>query len=411
MSEQVFVIVGASFAGAKAAETLREEGFDGRVVLVGEENELPYERPPLSKGYLLGNDPREGAFPHDAAWYADQRVELLLGNAATAIDRAAKTVTLADGASVSYDKLLLATGSRPRRLDVPGADLPHVRYLRRIDESEALRAAFEQRPQVVVVGAGWIGLETAAAARTAGCEVTVVELDTLPLRRVLGDEVATVFRDLHTEHGVTFRFGAKLREVRSAGVVLDNGDELPAGLVVVGVGIEPVVDLAAAAGLEVDNGVVTDAGLRTGDPDVYACGDVASWQHPGLNRRLRVEHWANALTGGPAAAKAMLGQAVTYDPVPYFFTDQYDLGMEFAGWFEPGGSAHGPERVVFRGDPATREFIAFWTAGDRVLAGMNVNVWDVSDDIQALVRAGWGGDTVDPVRLADAETPLGDLLK
>ncbi|GIJ71791.1 NAD(P)/FAD-dependent oxidoreductase [Virgisporangium ochraceum] len=405
MSEQGFVIVGASFAGAKAAETLRAEGFDGRVVLVGEESDLPYERPPLSKGYLLGNDPRESAFPHDAAWYADQRVELLLGHAATAVDRASKTVALADGSSVGYDKLLLATGSRVRRLDLPGADLPHVRYLRRIEESEALKAAFAERPRVVVVGAGWIGLETAAAARTAGCEVTVVELDTLPLRRVLGDEVAAVFRDLHTDHGVAFRFGVKTREIRPDGVVLETGEELPAGLVVVGVGIQPNVELAGAAGLAVDNGVVTDAGLRTSDPDIYACGDVASWEHPGLKRHLRVEHWANALNGGPAAAKAMLGRDVTYDPVPYFFTDQYDLGMEFAGWFEPGGY----ERVVFRGDPATREFVAFWTAGGQVLAGMNVNVWDVTDDIQAIVRAGWAGTTVDTDRLTDPDVPLADL--
>jgi 3-phenylpropionate/trans-cinnamate dioxygenase ferredoxin reductase component len=406
MSEQTFVIVGASFAGAKAAEALRADGFDGRVVLVGDENELPYERPPLSKGYLLGNDPRESAFPHDSAWYADQRVELRLGQAATAIDRAAKTVTLANGDSLAYDKLLLATGSRVRRLDVPGGDLPHVRYLRRIEDSEALRAAFAEQPRVVVVGAGWIGLETAAAARTAGCDVTVVELDTLPLRRVLGDEVAAVFRDLHAEHGVAFRFGAGVREIRETHVVLDNGDEVPAGLVIVGIGIQPNVGLAEAAGLAVDNGVVTDAGLRTSDPDIYAAGDVASSDHTGLAQRLRVEHWANALNGGPAAARAMLGQNVTHDPVPYFFTDQYDLGMEFAGWFEPGGY----DRVVFRGDPATREFVAFWTSGGRVLAGMNVNVWDVTDDIQALVRAGWGGTTVDPARLADVEVPLGDLL-
>ena len=410
MSERVFVIVGASLAGAKAAETLRAEGFDGRVVLVGEENDLPYERPPLSKGYLLGNDPRESAFPHDRAWYDEQKIELLLGAAATAVDRKAKTVTLADGTTLNYDKLLLATGSRVRTLDIAGSDLPQVRSLRRIEESEALRAAFAERPQVVVAGAGWIGLETASAARAAGCDVTVVELDTLPLRRVLGDEVATVFRDLHTEHGVTFRFGTGLREFggldgRLTHVVTENGEEVPADLAIVGVGIRPAVELAEAAGLAVDNGVVVDASLRTDDPDVYACGDVASWDHPGLKRRLRVEHWANALNGGPAAAKAMLGQDVTYDPVPYFFTDQYDLGMEFAGWFEPNGV----ERVVFRGDKAAREFIAFWTAGGRVLAGMNVNVWDVTDDVQALVRAGWAGRAVDLDRLADPDVPLASL--
>jgi 3-phenylpropionate/trans-cinnamate dioxygenase ferredoxin reductase subunit len=411
MSEQVFVIVGASLAGAKAAETLRAEGFDGRVVLVGEEDDLPYERPPLSKGYLLGKEPREKAFVHPASWYEEQRVELRLARRATGVDTARKVVSLDDGEALTYDKLLLATGSRVRTLDVPGADLPEVRYLRRIGQSDELRAAFSTGVRVLVVGAGWIGLETAAAAREAGCDVTVVEVDNLPLRRVLGDEVATVFRDLHTEHGVDFHFAAGVREFGDIGghlthAVLDSDAEVPADLAVVGVGIEPVTDLATAAGLEVDNGVVTDAGLRTSDPDVYACGDVASAYHPGLGRRLRVEHWANALNGGPAAARAMLGQEVSYDRVPYFFSDQYDLGMEFSGWFEP---PHGYDRVVFRGDPASREFVAFWTAGGRVLAGMNVNVWDVTDPIQKLVRAGWAGSTVDLDALADPAVPLADL--
>jgi NADPH-dependent 2,4-dienoyl-CoA reductase/sulfur reductase-like enzyme len=278
-----------------------------------------------------------------------------------------------------------------------------------------LLAAFRRSEPVVVVGAGWIGLETAAAARGHGCPVTVVEMASLPLQRVLGDEVATVYRDLHVAHGVDFRFGVGLREFRGSGgavsaVVLDDGTELPATTVVVGVGIRPVTDLAAAAGLEVDNGIVTDAHLRTSDPFVYACGDVASSFHPLLGRHLRVEHWANALNGGPAAARSMLGESDEYALLPYFFSDQYDLGMEYSGWVAPGEY----DRVLFRGDPAVGdaapEFLAFWLRGDAVLAGMNANVWDVNEEIQGLVKAGLQGRGVDPARLVDPDVALSDTL-
>jgi 3-phenylpropionate/trans-cinnamate dioxygenase ferredoxin reductase component len=419
--ERTFVIVGASLAGAKAAETLRAEGFAGRVVLVGEETELPYERPPLSKGYLLGKEPPEKAFVHDEAWYAVQRVELLLGRRVTLLDAAAHTVTLDGVEHLRYDKLLLATGSRVRTLPVPGIERAGVHYLRTMDESESLLEAMRGLAaagggRVVVVGAGWIGLETAAAAREHGLAAAVVEVDRLPLRRVLGDEVAAVFRDLHVAHGVEFHFDREVRQVggtdgRVGSVVLGDGTELAADLVIVAIGIRPAVELAEAAGLPVSDGVDTDAGLRTSDPDVYACGDVACFHHPMLGKRIRVEHWSNALNGGPAAARAMLGQQVEYARVPYFFTDQYDLGMEYAGYVEPGGY----DRVVFRGDPSivdgkAPEFVAFWVAGGRVLAGMNVNVWDVQDDIQELVRAGHAGRPVDLGRLADPGVPLGDVL-
>jgi 3-phenylpropionate/trans-cinnamate dioxygenase ferredoxin reductase subunit len=414
--QRTFVIVGASLAGAKAAETLRAEGFTGRLVVIGEETERPYERPPLSKGYLLGKDPRERAFVHDEAWYAENDVELWLGRRATMLDRSAHTVTVDGGQPLRYDKLLLATGSRVRRLDLPGADLSGVRCLRTIEESDALLAALRGGARVVVVGAGWIGLEVAAAARQHGCVVTVVEIDSLPLRRVLGDEVAAVYRDLHVAHGVDFRFDAGVREFgglrdRLASVVLDDDTEVPADLAVVGVGIRPNTELAEAAGLEVDNGVVTDAALRTADPDVYACGDVASSFNPLVGRRIRVEHWANALNGGKAAGASMLGREVVYDRVPYFYSDQYDLGMEYSGYAPPGGY----DSVVFRGDPSVvdgraPEFVAFWVAGGRVVAGMNVNVWDVQDQIQALVRAGYGGRSVDLGRLADPAVPLDALL-
>jgi 3-phenylpropionate/trans-cinnamate dioxygenase ferredoxin reductase subunit len=407
-----FVIIGASLAGAKAAETLRAEGFDGRIVLVGEEIERPYERPPLSKGYLLGKDSRDKAFVHDESWYAEHDVELMLGRRATNLDAGARTVTLDGVAQLAYDKLLLATGSRVRTLSVPGAELSDVRYLRTFDEADVLLERLRAGGQVLVVGAGWIGLEVAAAAREHGCSVTVVETDSLPLRRVIGDEVATVFRDLHVAHGVEFRFGAGVREFGTLGgrlthAVLDDDTEVPADLVLAGIGIRPATELAEAAGLAVDNGVVTDAALRTANHDVYACGDVASFEHPLIGERIRVEHWSNALNGGPAAARSMLGQPVSYDRVPYFFTDQYDLGMEYAGW-APQGSY---DSVVFRGDVAAREFLAFWIKGGRVLAGMNVNIWDVQDDIQALVKAGFAGQAVDPSRLADDSVPLPDLLQ
>jgi 3-phenylpropionate/trans-cinnamate dioxygenase ferredoxin reductase subunit len=406
-----FVIIGASLAGAKAAETLRAEGFDGRIVLVGEETERPYERPPLSKGYMLGKEPRDKAFVHDESWYAEHDVELMLGRRATNLDVSARTVTLDGVVELAYDKLLLATGSRVRTLSVAGAELSGVRYLRTVDEAETLLERLRAGNQVLVVGAGWIGLEVAAAAREHGCPVTVVELDSLPLRRVIGDEVAAVFRDLHVAHGVEFRFGVGIREFGGLGgrvthAVLEDGTEVPTDLVVAGVGIRPATELAEAAGLAVDNGVVTDAALRTANPDVYACGDVASFEHPLIGERIRVEHWSNALNGGPAAARSMLGQAVSYDRVPYFFTDQYDLGMEYAGW-APQGSY---DSVIFRGDVAGREFVAFWVKGGRVLAGMNVNVWDVQDDIQALVRAGFAGQPIDETRLSDPSIPLSSLL-
>ncbi|NUT35569.1 MAG: FAD-dependent oxidoreductase [Hamadaea sp.] len=413
------VIVGASLAGAKAAETLRAEGFTGRVVLVGEEPELPYERPPLSKGFLLGRDPRDSGQVHDEQWYADQRIELLLGRRATAVDAAAHTVTLADGQAVPYDRLLLATGSRVRRLEVPGGENAGVRYLRTVADSERLKADLERGAQVVVVGAGWIGLEVTAAAREHGCPVSVVETENLPLARILGDEVAAVYRDLHVAHGVDFHFGVGVREFggldgRVTDVVLEDGTELPADLVVVGVGITPAVELAEAAGLDLDadaRGIAVDERLRSSDPDIFACGDVAAWRSGLLGRRIRVEHWANALHGGPAAAKAILGGDDVYDPVPYFYSDQYDLGMEYSGH----AARHGYDNLVVRGSLQARdgkapEFVAFWVKDERVLAGMNANVWDVVDPIQDLVRAGYAGRRVDPRRLADPDVPLTEVL-
>jgi 3-phenylpropionate/trans-cinnamate dioxygenase ferredoxin reductase component len=399
-----YVIVGASLAGAKAAETLREQGFDGPVVLIGEETERPYERPPLSKDYLLDKAERESIYVHPAGWYAEHDVELRLGTTVTSVDPAAHEVTLADGSRIGYAKLLLTTGSSPRHLPVPGADSDGVHYLRRVADSDRIRDVFQGASRVAVIGAGWIGLETTAAGRLAGAEVTVLETAELPLLRVLGREAAEVFAGLHLEHGVDLRFGVQVAEItksggRADGVRLADGSRIPAEAVIVGVGITPNSQLAEAAGLEVSNGIVTDARLRSSDPDIYAAGDVANAYHPLLGRHIRVEHWANALNQPQAAARAMLGQDTAYDMVPYFYTDQYDLGMEYSGYVEPGRY----DRVVFRGDVPQREFIAFWLGDGRVLAGMNVNVWEVNEAIQAIVR---GGRTVDPGRLADPNVPL-----
>jgi NADPH-dependent 2,4-dienoyl-CoA reductase/sulfur reductase-like enzyme len=417
MASDTCVIVGASLAGAKAAETLRAEGFDGAIVLLGAESERPYERPPLSKDLLLGKADRSKAFVHEPGWYAEHAVDLRLGSRVTSLDRAARQVRLEDGSAVGYTRLLLTTGASPRRLPVPGADLAGLMYLRTLADSEALLAALRQGGPVVIAGAGWIGLEVAAAARQAGCAVTVVEPEATALLRSVGPEVGEVFAQLHREHGVQFRFGESISELRGDGargaaagdaagsvrqVLTTGGATLDADVVVAGIGAAPNSGLAAEAGLETGNGVLVDASLRTSDPDIFAAGDVANAVNPLLGRRIRVEHWANALNGGPAAARAMLGQPVSYDRVPYFYSDQYDLGMEAAGVPEPGSY----DQVVYRGEPQSREFVAFWLNSGAVVAGMNVNVWDVNDAIQDLIRS---GARPDPARLADSDVPLADL--
>ncbi|MEO5852741.1 MAG: FAD-dependent oxidoreductase [Nocardioides sp.] len=406
MSEQTYVVVGAGLAGAKAVEALREQGFDGRLVLVGAEDHLPYERPPLSKGYLTGDSTLQDATVHDRAWYDEHQVELRLGQAATSLDPAGHTVTV-DGEELAYDKLLLATGSSPRRLDLPGAGLGGVLALRTVEDSDRLRAAFGPAARVVFIGGGWIGLELAAAARKAGADVTVLESLDLPLVRVLGPEMASVFADLHREHGVDLRTGVSVEEIEAAegtghvgAVRLADGTRIAATVVVVGIGAAPNVDLAEAAGLDVDNGVLVDAGGRSSDPDVFAAGDLANAEHPVLGTRIRVEHWANALNQPATVAAAMLGGDASYDNLPYFYTDQYDLGMEYVGRGGPD------DDVVVRGDLDAREFLAFWLREGKVTAGMAVNTWDVIDDVKPLIAS---GVVVDPDRLADARVPLTDL--
>jgi 3-phenylpropionate/trans-cinnamate dioxygenase ferredoxin reductase component len=399
-----FVIVGAGMAGGKAVETLREEGFDGRIVLLGAEPERPYERPPLSKDYLRGEAERGGVYlQEDAGWYDAHDVELRTSTVVESLDVGGRAVVLDGGERIAYDALLLATGAEPKRPPIAGADLDGVHVLRTFEDSDTLRAVLDAGGRLVVIGAGWIGCEVAASARQKGMEVTVVETQAVPLEGVLGPELGAFYRDVHAEHGVELHLGDGVEAIEGSGraerVRTSGGAELDCDAVVIGVGVAPRTALTEGV-LDVDNGILVDASLRASADGVFAAGDVANHDHPLLGR-LRVEHWANALEQGPTAARAMLGQDVVYDRVPYFFSDQYDVGMEYAGHSRPG------DEVVFRGDPESREFIAFWVRDGRVAAGMNVNVWDVNEHIQALVRE---GATIDQARLRDPDVALDALV-
>jgi 3-phenylpropionate/trans-cinnamate dioxygenase ferredoxin reductase subunit len=404
-SAQTIVIVGASLAGAKAAETLRTEGFDGRILLLGEEPVRPYERPPMSKTFLRAETDFDEAAVHSADFYDTHDIELRTSIAVTAIDRASSEVELASGERLAYDQLLLTTGAAPRRLLVPGSTLPGIHYLRTVADSTRLHQAITAAVPVVVIGAGWIGAEVAASARQLGADVAVVEVDSVPLARVLGVEVGGIYRDLHAENGVRLHLGVGVESIQGGTAVeevrLVDGTVLPAGVVVVGVGVAPRTDLAETAELDLDNGVTTDEHLATSVPGIYAAGDVANVYYPFYGTRLRLEHWSAALNQGPVAAKNMLGQTTPYDKTPYFFSDQFDLGMEYRGW------GMGDDQVVFRGDRSGREFVAFWLREGRVMAGMNANIWDQGDAIEALIRS---GRSIDPASLTDPEVELGSLV-
>jgi 3-phenylpropionate/trans-cinnamate dioxygenase ferredoxin reductase subunit len=403
-TDRTLVVVGASLAGAKAAENARSSGFDGRVVLVGQEPGPPYERPPLSKAVLRGEAEPESTRVHDADFYESHGIELLSGRTVEALDLGGHEVRLEGGEAVDFTSVVLATGAEPRRLSTPGAELAGVRYLRTLDDSLQLADAIRAARRVAVIGAGWIGSEVAASARQIGADVVLIGPSPVPLQRVLGDEVGAVFAQLHADHGVRLRMGTAVTELRGGAaveqVVLDNGDVEEADLVVVGIGVIPRVGLAADAGLDVDNGVVVDEQLRSSAVDVFAAGDIASAWHPHFQRHLRVEHWANALNQGATAGGNAAGGNEVYDRLPYFFSDQYELGMEYVGFAEPD------DAVTIRGSTTDREFIAFWQRDGVVTAAMNVNVWDVVDDLKAIINA---GAAVDPSRLADPDVALADL--
>jgi 3-phenylpropionate/trans-cinnamate dioxygenase ferredoxin reductase component len=405
MSEQTIIIVGAALAGAKAAEEFGKEGFSGRVLLLGSEPERPYERPPLTKDYLRGESPREKAYVHEEGFYVEQQIELERGVTVTGIDAGGSRITLADGSELPYDRLLLATGAEPRRIPIAGADLEGVHYLRTLEDCDALRARLHAGGRVVVVGGGWIGSEFAASARQQGLQVTVVDPQPLPLERLFGVEVGTFYRDVHLDHGVELRLGEGVEAFEGqqelTGVRTSDGRVIECDFAVVGIGVVPRTRLAEQAGLAIENGVAVSESLQSSNPEIFAAGDLASAWHPFYGERIRVEHWANALHQGPAAARAMLGQPVSYDRIPYFYSDQYDVGMEYSGY------APVWDEVVFRGDPAGGEFIAFWLRDGSVAAGMNVNVWDVNEHVQALIRS---RGKVDAAALRDHDTPLDSLL-
>ena len=398
------VVVGGGLAAGKAVSVLREQGFDGELTLLCAEPHPPYERPPLSKGSLAGDDPVDGAFVQPETWYDEHHVDLRLGAEATGLDPDAHTVS-AGGRETRYDRLLLATGSRVRHLQLADDSGAPVAYLRTIEDSERIKSVLEPGRTVVVVGGGWIGLEVAAAARTRGADVVVLEALEKPLLRVLGDEVADVFVGLHRAHGVDLRTGVSVSGLEARGgrgvVHLADGGSVEADLVVVGVGIAPETALAEAAGLTVDNGVVVDEHLRASHRDVFAAGDVANAFHPTLGRHLRVEHWDNALAQGATAARNMLGATESYDRLPYFFTDQYDLGMEYVGSVGPDGY----DDVVLRGDVEGRVFTAFWLHGGTVVAGMQANDWDAMDHVRRVVAAGH----VDLSALRDPDVALEEV--
>jgi 3-phenylpropionate/trans-cinnamate dioxygenase ferredoxin reductase subunit len=404
MADRTLVIVGASLAGAKAAEAARARGFDGRVVLVGDERELPYERPPLSKAVLRGEAAPETARVHDDGFYAANDIELLTGRTVEALDLDSGRVRLDGNEHLPFSAVVLATGAAPRRLDVLGAHLAGVHYLREVGDALRLGEAVRGAGRVAVIGAGWIGSEVAASARQMGAEVVLVDPAPVPLRRVLGDEVGEVFRRLHADNGVQLRLPAGVVELRGTDtvqqVVLDGGEVEAADVVVVGIGVTPRVGLAQSAGVKVDNGIVVDEHLRASAPGGYAAGDVASAWHPHYRHHLRVEHWANALNQGATAGANAAGGTATYTRLPYFFSDQYDLGMEYVGHSRPGDS------VVVRGSLAEREFIAFWQRDGVVTAAMNVNVWDVAEDLAAIVA---GGHVLDARRLADPAVALAEM--
>jgi 3-phenylpropionate/trans-cinnamate dioxygenase ferredoxin reductase subunit len=361
-------IVGGGLAGATAAGELRERGYDGPVVLYAAERHVPYERPPLSKGFLLGREEMDSMQVHEAAWYREHDIDLRLGTRVSALSPGEHRLRT-DAGEEPFTRLLLATGASPRRLPLADESGVPVAYLRTVEDSERLRAEFAARPRVTIIGAGWIGLEVAAAAREAGCPVTVYELAALPLLGVLGPEVAQVFADLHRSHGVELVLGSPV-----------TADALnTADLVVVGIGAVPQTSLATASGLLTGNGVLTDAQLRTSHPDIYAAGDIASHEHPVIGR-VRVEHWDNAIGQAKTAARNMLGGDEPYDRQPYFYTDQYDLGMEYVGHVGPGGY----DRVTIEGDTASA-FRAYWERDGVVIAAMHANDWDATAEIRASI--------------------------
>ena len=403
------MIVGASVAGATAAATLREEGFDGPIRLVGAEAQPPYNRPPLSKGYLRGEESFEAQLVKPAGYYAEQRIELTPGVRATAIDAAHKSVTLESGERIDYDRLLVATGGRNRALSVPGADLANVFQLRTVEDCDRIRVAIQRARRVVVMGLGFIGCEVSASLRQLRIEVTAVAGSRAPLTHVLGEEVGEVLGDIHRENGVELVLEDSVASLEGPGRVervrTRNGRVLECDMVVAGIGIVPNTELLAAAGAEVDDGVLVDARCRTSLPDVFAAGDVTKHLHP-IFGRLRVEHWNNGYQQGRAAARSLLGAEQPYDYVHSFWSDQYDHVIEYVGF------ARTWDQLVFRGRLDSRKFLGFYLQGGVVQAAVGLDRGGDPEDpkgegeLKAAVDMIRARATPDPAKLIDEDVDL-----
>jgi 3-phenylpropionate/trans-cinnamate dioxygenase ferredoxin reductase component len=400
MSE-TFVIVGAGVAGGGAAAALREEGFDGRVVLIGAEQQPPYERPPLSKEYLRGESSFERALFQPPDFYDENGVETRFGVRATRVDAAEKVVELDGGERVAYDRLLVATGGRNRRFRIPGMDLEGIYSLRTVADSDRIRAEISPGRRAVVVGMGFIGSEVAASLRQSGVDVVVVDRNEVPLRRVLGEEVGRVIEGIHRDHGTSMIFEDTVAAFEGVGRVeratTARGRRIECDFVVVGLGVEPVTDFLADTGAEIDNGVVVDEYLRTGVEGIYAAGDVANHYHPVFGRRIRVEHWQNALKQGPVAARNMLDKDKPYDEVPWFWSDQYEHNLQYAGFHTEW------DELVVRGSMEERNFVAFYRKERRVLAAVALNRGRDLRRSMPLIKA---REPIDAARLCDLDVDL-----
>ncbi len=406
-SEQpTFLIVGAGQAGGECAVELRKQGFDGRIVIVGEEPHVPYRRPPLSKAYFAGSFKLESLYVMPPASLDKANIEVISGVRVDGIDRKNKSVTLSDGRTITYDKLALTTGGRARPLTLPGADRPNVHLLRTIADVDGIRAQAEPGKRMVVVGGGFIGLETAAVATKLGLKVTVLEGLPRVLARVTVPEVSEFFERAHREAGVDLRTGVQVTalegEPNVSHVVLDDGSRVEADFVVIGIGLIPNTELAQAAGLAVDNGIVVDECTQTSDPDIVAAGDCTNHPSEFAGRRLRLESVQNAMEQGRAAAHAMLGKAVPYQMVPWFWSDQYDLKLQMVGL------SAGFDQSVMRGDPATqRHFATFYLRDGVVIAADAISR---PQDFMVAKKMVASRLRIDPAQLADESVALKTLV-
>lgn len=395
------VIIGAGIGGGTAVEALRDGGYTSSIALIGADPAAPYYRPDLSKKVMLeDSDPSESALRGED-WYPAHDVTTFFATSVAELDAKNRTLTLDSGDTLTYGQAILATGSVPRALDVPGAELGNIHTLRDAGDAVAIRSQFGQGQKVVIIGGGWIGLEVAAAAKSNGCDVTVVLRSGPPLKSVLGEEIGRYFEDLHRANGIEFLADAdtvRFSGAKAVETVETTAGDLPADLVVVGIGADPIIDLAKSAGLDTDNGVLVDEHMRSSEPTIFAIGDIANARNTLLDKRLRVEHWDNAVRHAAVAAATITGAEEEYDWQPYFYTDQFDLGMEYVGH----GSSD--DDVVIRGDKSTGEFIVFWTRGGKVSAAMNVNIWDYGDELRALV-----GKSVSAARLQDETIEITEL--